>query len=58
MIPELDKIRQMLADRNIQAVAKGSGVHANAIYRLMSGGTSPKYETVQRVLSYLTRQQN
>jgi DNA-binding phage protein len=47
----------MLADRNIQAVARGAGVHPNVLYRLMAGATSPKYETVQRVMAYLTRQE-
>jgi DNA-binding phage protein len=56
-MPELEKLRQLLSDRNIQAVARGAGVHPNALYRLMSGATSPKYETVQRVMAYLTRQE-
>ena len=54
-MPELEKLRKLLADRNIQAVARGAGVHPNALYRLMAGSTSPKYETVQRVMAYLTR---
>jgi DNA-binding phage protein len=56
-MPELEKLRQILADRNIQAVARGAGVHPNVLYRLMAGATSPKYETVQRVMAYLTRQE-
>ena len=54
---DLDTMRRQLADRNIQAVAKGAGVHPNARYRLMRGESSPRYETVQRVASYLQRQQ-
>lgn len=54
-MPELEKLRQMLADMNIQAVARGAGVHPNALYRLMAGSSSPKYETVQRVMNYLTK---
>jgi DNA-binding phage protein len=56
-MPELEKLRSLLADRNIQAVARGAGVHPNALYRLMAGATSPKYETVQRLLDYLNRQE-
>ena len=55
-MPELEKLRQMLADRNIQAVARGAGVHPNVLYRMMAGA-SPKYETVQRVMVYLNRQE-
>jgi DNA-binding phage protein len=55
-MPELEKLRQMLADRNIQAVARGAGVHPNVLYRMMAGA-SPKYETVQRVMAYLNRQE-
>lgn len=50
---ELEKLRQMLSDMNIQAVARGSGVHPNALYRIMTGSSNPKYETVQRVMNYL-----
>lgn len=55
-MPDLEKLRQMLADMNIQAVARGAGVHPNALYRLMAGSSNPKYETVQRVMNYLTKE--
>ncbi len=54
-MPELEKLRQMLADMNIQAVARGAGVHPNVLYRIMTGATNPRYETVQRVMNYLTK---
>ena len=54
---ELDKLRQLLADRNLRAVARGAGVHPNSLYRLMAGSTSPRYETVRRVMAYLRRQE-
>lgn len=54
---DLETLRRQLADRNIQAVAKGAKVHPNALYRLMRSESSPRYETVQRVASYLQRQQ-
>jgi predicted transcriptional regulator len=55
-MPELEKLRQMLADMNLQAVARGAGVHPNVLYRIMAGGTNPRYETVQRVMNYLTKE--
>jgi len=55
-MPELEKLRQMLADMNIQAVARGAGVHPNVLYRIMAGATNPRYETVQRVMNYLTKE--
>ena len=55
---ELDKLRQMLDDMNLQSVARGAGVHPNALYRLMAGGTNPRYATVQRIMNYLTKKQN
>lgn len=55
-MPELEKLRKQLDDRNIRAVARGAGIHPNVLYRLMAG-TSPRYETVQRLLEYLNRQE-
>ena len=52
----LDTLRLMLRDRNLQAVARGSGVHPNSLYRFANGSSSPKYETVQKVLTYLELQ--
>jgi predicted transcriptional regulator len=46
----------MLADRNLQVVAREAGVHPNALYRLKEGKTEPKYETVRRLLAYFDRQ--
>jgi transcriptional regulator with XRE-family HTH domain len=55
-MPELEKLRAMLADRNLQVVAREAGVHPNALYRLKEGKTEPKYETVRRLLAYFDRQ--
>ena len=57
VMPDLETLRKMLADRNIQAVARGAGVHPNVLYRLMAGATSLKYEAVRRVMAYLIRQE-
>lgn len=55
-MPDLDTLRQQLADRNIQAVAKGAGLHPNAVYRLLAGSSHPRYETVQKLITYLDQQ--
>lgn len=57
-MPELDKLRQMLADMNLQAVARGAGVHPNVLYRIMAGASNPRYETVQRIMQYLHKWQS
>lgn len=51
----LDEIRERLADMNIRAVARSSGVHYNALYRLIKGGTNPSYKTVQKIIAYLQK---
>jgi DNA-binding phage protein len=50
---QLEKIRNDLKDRNVQAVARATGIHANAIYKIMRGTTNPKYETVRKLAEYL-----
>lgn len=54
----LEQIKDRLADRNLMAVSKASGVHSNALYRLMSGGTKPSYETVKKLSDYLEGRDN
>lgn len=49
----LEEIKRELQDRNLKAVADGSGVHYNALYRLMAGQVSPSYETVKKLNDYL-----
>lgn len=51
----INEIRARLKPMNLKAVARESGVHYNAIYRLMNGGTSPAYETVQKIVTYLEK---
>jgi predicted transcriptional regulator len=50
---EIEEIKKLMADRNVQAVAKAVGLHPNAIYRLINGATYPKYTTVRILLDYL-----
>jgi DNA-binding phage protein len=53
---DLETLRSRLSDRNIMAVAKGAGVHPNALYRLMRSGSQPQYDTVRKVVDYLNKQ--
>jgi len=53
-MPELERMRDLLVDMNLQAVARGSGVHPNVLYRIVSGkNNNPSYETVRKVMTYL-----
>ena len=50
----IDQIRAELKDRNLQAVARGSGVHPATLYRLMQDGAQPLHVTVAALSCYLT----
>lgn len=50
---ELDAIRAALKDCNVQAVARSTGLHPNAIYRFLRGQTEPRYATIERLARYL-----
>lgn len=54
---EIEELKRILADRNLQAVAKGAGIHPNALYRLMAGKSDPRYSTVKRIMAYLIKEQ-
>ena len=47
----LDKIKELLADCNLSAVAQSVQVHPNTLYRLMDG-QEPKYTTVKALSDY------
>lgn len=49
----LDEVREKLKPMNVSFVSRQTGVHKNAIYRLMNGTTEPKYETVQKIINWL-----
>lgn len=54
IVMTVEQIRDALRDRNIQAVARASGVSAGAIYRLMQDGANPLHDTVVRLSNYLS----
>lgn len=47
----LEKIKQLLSEANLSAVAQSAGVHPNTLYRLMDG-QEPKYSTVKSLSDY------
>lgn len=52
----LEQVKQRLSHMNLKRVAKEAGVHHNALYRLMNGGVSPRYETVKKISDWLELQ--
>lgn len=54
----LDQIRKELADRNIQAVSKATGISAHSIYRLIKQDGQPLYVTAKKLSDYLERSNN
>lgn len=50
-----DQIRSALADRNIKAVAKATGLSRGTIHRFLKGGTEPHHATLVVLEKYLTR---
>lgn len=54
----LEEIRERLKSRHskISKVAEESGLHPNAVYRLMREDSKPSYETVKKLSDYLEAQ--
>ena len=46
----------MLKDRNLQFVARETGINPSVLYRLMDENSDPKYETVRLLLEYFNKQ--
>lgn len=49
----VEEIKQKLEDRNVQVVARKTGIHFNTIHRLQHGSTRPSYATLERLSEYL-----
>jgi hypothetical protein len=52
----LDKIQQMLSDRQVQAIADATGLSRWTIYNVRKGVGKIRYETVERLSDYFERQ--
>lgn len=50
----IDKIREILKDMNLRAVAKGAGIHENSLYRIMAGQNC-RFDTFSKLVVYLQR---
>ena len=49
----LKQIQTALEDRNLQAVAKATGINPTTLYRLMRGKTKPHNATLRVLETYL-----
>lgn len=49
----LYEVRRELSDRNLKTVSDRTGVHYNALLRLVNQQSNPSYETVRKVAEYL-----
>ena len=51
-MPDLDKIRNLLRDMNIQAVSRATGVSVSVLYKFVTGKITPNYEVVKSLVTY------
>jgi len=58
MLPDINRLRQQLADRNLSEVARRTGIHRNALYRFAAGETMPRYATLAALWRYLKGEGN
>lgn len=49
---DVAKIKELLADRNVQKVAKATGLNPHTIYRLVNETGEPLYSTVKALSDY------
>lgn len=49
----LDEVKRRLKPMNLQHVAKETGIHPNALYRICAGASGPRYETVKKLSDWL-----
>lgn len=53
----LDKIKEAMADRNMNEMARRIGIHANTLRAIRRGEQMPSYETLMKLAEYLKVQQ-
>lgn len=49
----LDRIKEAMADRNMNEMARRIGIHANTLRAIRRGDQEPSYETLERLMEYL-----
>ena len=52
-ILSLNRMREMLEDRNISSVARNTGINIVTLSRIKNGTTDPKYSTMEKLSNYL-----
>jgi transcriptional regulator with XRE-family HTH domain len=54
----LEQLKSALADRNVQAVAKATGINPHTLYRIQQGKTKPHQSTMRLLAQYLGAPEN
>jgi transcriptional regulator with XRE-family HTH domain len=49
---DIDEIRAKLADRRLDIVSEGTGLHRSTIARIRDGKTVPTYYALQKIAAY------
>ena len=49
---DIDEIRAKLADRRLDIVSEGTGLHRSTIARIRDGKTVPTYYAMQKIAAY------
>lgn len=52
---DVDTLKAALADRNLQVIAKATGLNPHTLYRLMKGKTKPNQATLKLIAAYLAQ---
>jgi DNA-binding phage protein len=52
----VEEVRKGLQERNVQVVARHTGLNPHTIYRLINEDRKPSYETVKVLSDYLTQE--
>ena len=52
---DIKTIQAALKDRNLQAVARATGINAATLYRLVKGTSNPNQRTLKNIADYLAQ---
>ena len=55
---DIQTIQAALKDRNLQAVARATGINSATLYRLAKGVSKPNQRTLKDIAAYLAQSQN
>lgn len=54
----IEDIKRHLADRNINEVARRTGLHPNIIHRILNDKSKPSYDTMLALTQYINGDSN